>query len=465
MLQRISGAMVLVALTGCTQEDQKLPFEFESTAPVVRTVGSGATVVSTPAGISLSLPAGAVPAGSEIMLAKLDGKARLSGGSAPVGDLFLVAFEETPQRDPSIEFSFALNRNVTAGDLVALTPVVFRVEAPGQQPSANLIPAGRGTSQASSAAGYMRADSVFELLMRKRGSFQGVMTGGTISEMGHRTETVAEMIRNAATASVQHEILTATPPFEESAFYPWDDQSFDWAIYLAANSNPSAGGNGGPGLGEWTLSGFQVQDIDPETREAILSHFGFENPAARFYVFGTLIPSYVLLSGLPSGEGKDPSYPLLPSGASSATFELTCVGMKVPGADDLPLCDGEVIDVRAGRELLNRFPASVVVPLYLFGEVTLQSGGAATGSLAYGLGLRTALASNFTGLELEDELDLAGTWSASGATLTVGGQWFQYFTPDAQSLVIAVSDSVRIEDKGGADSWQPIRAYLKLKRR
>lgn len=462
MLQRVIGAMVLIVLAGCSPEDQMLPFEFDTTAPVVRAVGSGATVVSSPAGISLSLPAGALPAGSEVMLAKLDRKSRLSGGPELAGDLYLVGFEKTPQRDPSIEFSFALNQKVTAGELVALTPVAFRIEAPGQQPSANLIPASGGMkSQVASAADPTAIGD----RMGKGGILQGLMIDGTIGENITRAEFVTVIVRAFGQES-SAALAQGRLPFTETPTDQWYSGYVEFGRNLiAANSNRSPDGNGGPGLGWWMQSGFQLSDIDPETIEAIMSRFGFENPAARLYVFGTMIPSYVAIYGLPSGLPTDPAFPLLPGGAASATFELTCVGMAVPGADSLPICDGEVIDVRAGRELLDRYPASVMIPLYLNGEVTLQPGGVATGSLAYGLGLRTALSSGFTGLKLEDDLDLAGTWSVSGDTLTVGGRRFQYFTPDAGSLVLAVSDSVRIEDKGGADSWQPIQAYVKLKRR
>ncbi len=458
MLHRIIGAAALLVLAGCSQTDQKLPFELESAAPVMRTMGSGPTVISTPSGFSMTVPGGALPAGSGILVARLDNKAHLSGGPATAGDIYLIGFEGMPQRDPAIEFSVGLNQETTAGRLIGLVPIVARVQTQGQPASANLIPSGRAASQAS-ATDATAAERMNGL--RMDGTFQGVMGHGNLGEQITRAEMVTVLIRAFGSDANASLAGKGPPPFAAPANNSWFDEYIAAAKGLFASSPAPAADTDwwtsripAPGGGSGGMISRAFLDSLPDSWP----------DRSNFYLVSTAFASYVPVLPPHTGQGTAPSHPLLPTGATSATFELVCTAIDWPGAG-LPLCDGKVIDVRAGKELLDRFPASVVVPNYLSGEVTLQLGGVATGSLAYGFFLRTALATGITGLGLEDEFDLAGTWSVSGDTLRVGGQRFQYSTPDAGSLVIAVSDSVRIKDKGGADSWQQVQAYLKLRRK
>jgi hypothetical protein len=462
----IIGAAALAALAGCSQSDQKLPFEFESTAPVVRTMGAGATVVSTPAGLSMTMPAGALPAGSGMMLAKLDRQAHLAGGPPLAGDLYLIGFEGAPRLDPGIEFSFAMDQATTAGGLVGLVPVIFRVPVPGrgQGAVANLRPAGTASFQSDGGAGD-DAQSKFEALLAA-GIFHGIDGAGDVNA-GVSGARLAGIISNLFDTSRE---ARPTSTFTDLPSGHWSAGYIEALTGLNGSIEPRYDDVGrDPRMRNLLLNSFisGLQGLGPGSRGTIDSVQNSWSDGAHFYAISAMLLSHVpVRPRYPEPVGGTPSsHPLIPLGATSATFELICTAIEWPSAAELPLCDGKVIDVRAGEELLERFPASVVVPNYLRGKVMLQLGGLAAGSLEYDLFLRTVLATGITGLELEDDLALAGTWSASGDTLTIGGHRFQYSVPDANSLVLVITDSVRIKDRGGAESWQRLQAHLKLRRR
>lgn len=459
MRYRIIGAVALLMLVGCSQTDQTLPFEVDPGVPVVGTTGTGATVVSTPAGLSMSVPAGALPEGSGVMVTKLDKKTRLSGGLSTVGDIYLIGFEGVPQRDPAIEFSFSMNQGTTAGGLVGMVPLVVRVPAPGQRPSANMIPAGGASYQNS--GGELSAQEKFDALMRT-GVFNGLKGEANIGDEVNR----AELQQIFSSLSNKAQDQTAGPVYQDVESGHWSAGYKNAVGKLNGGIDPEPFTPGDQGWIErlaWELiAGLgNMSSDDVDAVESAIAHW---TDRAVLFAISPFIPFYVPVRAQFTGQYEGPVHPLLPAGATSATFELVCTAIEWPNAG-LPLCDGKVIDVRAGAELLDRYPISVVVPSYLNGEVTLQRGGAADGTLKYGLFLRVALATGITGVGREDELDLSGSWSVRGDTLTVGGHRFRYSTPDASSLVIAVSDSVWIKEAGGQESWQQIEAYLKLRRR
>lgn len=51
-----------------------------------------------------------------------------------------------------------------------------------------------------------------------------------------------------------------------------------------------------------------------------------------------------------------------------------------------------------------------------------------------------------------------------GNKIIIGGHTFYYGTPDPDHVILAVSDSVKIKDNDGTESWEPVEAFLKLPR-
>jgi hypothetical protein len=81
--RRIALAVLAGAsLSACDRAGQALPFDSASTDPVTRTVPAEGATVSTAAGASVQLPAGAVPAGTEVTLTPTAAAASPSGAAA-----------------------------------------------------------------------------------------------------------------------------------------------------------------------------------------------------------------------------------------------------------------------------------------------------------------------------------------------------------------------------------------------
>lgn len=452
MRRRITLLAALVVLGGCSQDDQDLPFESQPSKPVTSTMGSGNTTVSSPDGISLTVPAGALPAGTRITVAKLD---RTAAEELPgaVGDVYLVGFDNVPTSDPSISFSSTLGQGVTAGQLVGMVPVVMRVASPG-------APAGNLTTSRSVAHQRVRAEVAsttaeekFEAL-KAAGIFDGVDGGASIQD----DMTRAQFGRISALLAGLDATLESPPVFSAVPPASW------YTEYIEAAK--------GVGL----LSGLGFDQSYSVLRDLTFSFdFPFANVGATRDDLVSTAYAYVVADFLPSTlptyeilatpwRGTTSS-PLIPSGSSSASFSLLCTAIQWPDASEIPTCSENTIDVRVSPELLSRFATSVVVPNYLQATVTLLSNGTATGEVKYETYLRSALSSGITGVGRKGDLDLNGSWSAAGDTITIGGHDFLYSTPDDSSLVLSVSDSVKLENNDGSESWEPVKVNVKLTRK
>lgn len=69
-------------LAACDRADQPLPFDSGSMEPVTRTIPAAGGTLSSPAGASVQLPAGAVPAGTAVTLTPTAAQAPASGTAA-----------------------------------------------------------------------------------------------------------------------------------------------------------------------------------------------------------------------------------------------------------------------------------------------------------------------------------------------------------------------------------------------
>lgn len=452
MRRRITLLAALAVLVACSQEDQALPFESEPGKPVTSTMGSGNTTVSTPDGISLTVPAGALPAGTEITVVKLD---RTVGQELPgaVGDAYIVGFDGVPTSGPSISFSSTLDQEATAGQIVGMVPVVMRVGSPGTSPAGNLSASRfRSPPVARADVAGTSAQKKFEALV-EAGIFSG---SATIQDdmTRHQFAYIIAQLQDLDTTP------PAIPPLFEDATDPW----YLEAIMQANAASFTSSFNPGVLNTSDVLSYLDVlaERIDVEGIEAFSEYIA--NGGSVYMISNFLpasLPAYEI-TDLPSSDTA--SNRLIPSGSSSATFTLLCTGIQWPGTSDVPTCSENTVDVRVGPELLSRFPVSVVVPNYLFGHMTLDLDGSASGQVEYEAYLRSALSSGITGVGRKGSFDLDGTWSVSGDTITFGDYSFLYTIPDAESLILSISDSVQIEDNDGTKSWQPVQANVKLTR-
>lgn len=84
LLHRPFALAVLAGATlaACDRADQALPFDSGSVEPVTRTISAAGGTVSSPAGASVQLPAGAVPAGTAVTLTPTAAQAPAGGTAA-----------------------------------------------------------------------------------------------------------------------------------------------------------------------------------------------------------------------------------------------------------------------------------------------------------------------------------------------------------------------------------------------
>lgn len=82
------AALACAALAAC-DKGQQLPFE-QTNDPVTRTVGSDGATVSTPAGASVQLPAGAVASGTQVSLTPTVAPASTASGTAASVNAFVL---------------------------------------------------------------------------------------------------------------------------------------------------------------------------------------------------------------------------------------------------------------------------------------------------------------------------------------------------------------------------------------
>lgn len=445
----IAAALSAAALAACVQDDQKLPFSLEDDRPVTRTVPtSGDLTISTPAGLSMTLPEGAVSPGSEVTIARID-VPDLTGGPELVGNsIYVIGFDEVPQKDPVVTFTATLEKEYTAGELIGMVPVVVRAGSGG----------GATFSKGRAPAGQARFDQsdVRRRLKRIQSGLAGIDLAGQFQDPPDGQGTVDDLVQQVL--QQQQELLNqhGGPPFQGPPpliiRYVTAPESFG----LLATSTGSENSWQEQDAQEWlALYLDKIQNQNPNGNA----------PAkpAQYVVYPTTVAT-LAVGPLPapgtSIGGVD--YPLIPDGHTSATFELVCTGVEVD--EEIAVCDHGGLDIRAGAELLKRFPATLLAVKYIAAGVTLRSDGTAAGQVEYDVAVRAPLASGITGYALNDTHDFTGTWSASGDSIHVGGRSYRYATPDPETVILLIEDTVKLENNDGTKSREPVQIYLKLHR-
>jgi hypothetical protein len=82
------AALACLAVSACGERGQQLPFETPTADPVVKTVPDAGGTVSTPAGASVQLPAGAVAGGTTVTLSPVAAQASSASGTAAAQNAF-----------------------------------------------------------------------------------------------------------------------------------------------------------------------------------------------------------------------------------------------------------------------------------------------------------------------------------------------------------------------------------------
>jgi len=417
-------AAVVTAMAGCTQDDQVLSIDLADDEPVTRTApAAGEMTISTPAGISVTLPEGTVSPGTRVTVAPVD-LHQIPGASAAIGsNAYLLSFEEPPKKAPVVKFSNTLQGPTTASRILGAVPAVRRVSSTEARPSSAVVVPVRSVAPLSDASFFGSFSEAFQQLQDWLGSnwFASPSAPVTFPDITGQLQVLLEQYRRI---SVQ-------------LFSPLNDLSY--------------------------LQSLNFQQSIDEGFQSSTNEGCEEDPSAcNFLIFTVEVVT------TPLGEPVDLDeeavlYPLIPEGRSRASFGLVCAGFDVGG--EVETCGFENVDVRASQTLLDRYPGSGVAIKYIAAVATLHEDGTAEGLVEYDVALRVPMGAGITGYAMSDSLDLEGTWSAVGNRLTIGEYTFTYATLDPDHVILAVEDSVKVKHNDGTESWEPVQAFLKLVRR
>jgi len=415
----VAGAAMVAVLCGCSQEDQVLTIDLASDEPVTRTVpASGEMTISSPAGISVTLPEGSVEPGTKVTVTPVDPR-QVEGLPPTTGEAgFVLSFDRAPKGSPRVTFTNRLKGEVPLPDLVAAVPV--------------MLPVTNGASP-SLGPGAAPVWSVAPALAATRPTPNYVMFPGLDPNALNKLVSLLDRV-SATFPQDPHPLtsLTLLPPVLPSGIFPNKTlRDYPTVFY--------------PGF---TQLGTPQPGACEETDPCDL-------------LITTTTPGYTLFYELYPGS-LEVAHPIIPEGRSSATFSLVCTGIEVD--EEVIQCGHEVIDLRGSRTLLERYPGAVAVTALISANATLHADGTAEGSIQYDVALRVPMASGITGYALADSLDVTGQWSVDGDRITIGGYTFLYGTPDPDHFVLALSDSVKIKHNDGRETWEPVQAFLKLTR-
>lgn len=416
-------AALVTAMAGCTQDDQVLSIDLADDEPVTRTApAAGEMTISTPAGVSVTLPEGTVSPGARVTVAPVDLR-QVPGASAAIGNkAYLLSFEEPPKKAPVVKFSNTLQGPTTASRILGAVPAVRRVSSVEMRPSHAVVVPIRSVAPLSDASFFGFFSGAFQQLQERLGSnwFASPSAPVTFPDVTGQFQGLLKQFRRISV----------------HLFSPWNDLSFLQSLNFQQSIDEG-----------FQSSSDQGCDEDPS--------------ACNFLIFT------IEMVTTPLGEPVDLDeeavlYPLIPEGRSSASFGLVCAGFDA--GDEVETCGFENVDVRASQTLLDRYAGSGVAIKYIAAVATLHEDGTAEGLVEYDVALRVPMGAGITGYAMKDSLDITGTWSAVGNRLTIGGYTFTYATPDPDHVILAVDDSVKVKNNDGTERWEPVQAFLKLVR-
>jgi len=422
-------AALVTAMAGCTQDDQVLSIDLADDEPVTRTApAAGEMTISTPAGISVTLPEGAVPAGTKVTVARIDPR-DIAGLPATGADAaYLLTFDRPPTKAPRVSFKSTLRGTVALSDVIAAVPVVLPVSngaaaslGPAAAPAWSVVPAASPTQpRANDLPSYI-------------GWFVDPPSDDLLPHFPDITAFTTPPVD-----------FSSLPSGQYNAIRPWFD--IDSLFNDITVNNPSF---------QQTTS----NDLESNFEQLLLRYSCVEAIDACAFVIVTM-PLGNTPFATPYPEPMEIAHPIIPEGQSSATFALACTG--VAWNEETPTCGGDVLDARASRTLLDRYKGAIAAVNFIAAYATLHDDGVVEGTIRYDLALRVPTASGVHGYPLADSLDVTGRWSVDGDRITVGGYTFNYATPDPDYLVLAVADSVKMKHNDGTESWEPVQVHLKL---
>lgn len=435
----VAFAAIVAAMSGCTQEDQVLSFKLADDEPVTRTVpASGEVTISTPAGMSVTLPEGTVTPGTKVT-AQLVDASKIAGVPDMAGNVaFLLSFEEPPKKDPVVTFTNTFNGSITALQLLSAVPAAIRVSTDGPAPSGTIV-----VPSWSVAPGHGDYSPVGPEFPSFFGDKITKLIGGVLS-------TVFGISAPTQFSFDESSFLSALEEHLKNSGY----RRVGGLFGLYANPNVPI---------PYVPKISQVLSLKSMPSSALETCDEVPSPC-------NLLIITINAGASPLGALVDPSsdeqsavlYPLIPEGASSASFGLVCTGVPVGG--NIDTCGPEVVDVRASQKLLDRYAGSLVAIKYFAGVATLRADGTGNGLLMYDVALRVPMAAGVAGYAVEDSLDLNGNWSVDGNRITVAGHTFTYATPAPDYAILSVDDSVKVKNNDGTESWERVQAHLKLER-
>lgn len=423
-------AIIVAAMSGCTQDDQVLAIDLTDDQPVTRTVpASGEMTISTPAGLSVTLPEGTVSPGTQVTAQLVDPK-QIAGLPPEVAsdEAFLLTFDEPPKKAPVVSFRNTLRGPATAMQLLSAIPVAVSVASNGQAPSGSIVVPSWSVAPANDASDDQAM--IQEIVNRLKNQSRPDVSGRTQFPLP-----ILDEIRHLVGDFADSESGDPHSPVDDPEIIP---SGFTMSIeqFLAATGQDLDGYEPGPTCDD--------------------------DPYACMFLYMTMATGSTPLRQASESPGGE-IHRLIPEGMSSVSYGLVCTGIRWWG-ELVAKCDYGNVDARGSEKLIERYSGSIVAVNYVLVFMTLQADGTSSGMVHYDGALRVPMASGVTGYAVADSLNLSGTWSVAGDQITLGDYTFDFATPEPDELILTVSDSVKIKHNDGTESWEPVQVHMKLRR-
>lgn len=126
-MRRFALVLSLVLLSGCDQETQTLPFSTTAVEPVTGTIQSGPTTITNPAGLSVTIPSGIAPSGTQVTLRPVATAPTLPSGMEAIGQAYELEFSNPVPLSMQTALRVS-TEGLSQEDLVRVVPVIVPME-------------------------------------------------------------------------------------------------------------------------------------------------------------------------------------------------------------------------------------------------------------------------------------------------------------------------------------------------
>src|SRR5690606_32258100 len=122
MIRSFVALATVLALAGCEQESQPLPFDVSTST--TGQIDSQGGVVSSPAGVSIEFPAGAVSGTTDVEITPTDVPAAMNSSGSAISPAFRIEPVESVLSEPAVlELKFDANADPSRAWLASIVSV------------------------------------------------------------------------------------------------------------------------------------------------------------------------------------------------------------------------------------------------------------------------------------------------------------------------------------------------------